>query len=338
MKSRTKHQILILIVMAVLVILFGIISLTIGSTDVGIGNLISLLLGNHDDLSATVIQTIRFPRVVAAIIMGGALALSGYLLQVFFGNPIAGPYVLGISSSAKLFVACIMVLMVKNSSSITSFELVLAAFTGSLISMGAVLVLSQRIKAMSLLVVCGVMIGYICTALTDFIVTFAEDSNIVNLHNWSLGCFSGISIENVKVAFFIIIACLIISLIFSKQILGYQLGESYAVNIGINIKSLRVVLIILSSMLSATVTAFAGPISFVGIAVPHIMRSIFKTANTLVMIPACFLGGAIITLICDDIARTAFAPTELSISTVTAFFLAPVVIVMIVKIRRPKDE
>ena len=183
---------------------------------------------------------------------------------------------------------------------------------------------------MSLLVVCGVMIGYICSAITEFVITFAEDSNIVNLHNWSLGSFSGISFEHVFVSLVIVAVAVILSFLMSKPIGAYQLGENYARNMGVNIKKLRIVLILLSSVLSATVTAFAGPISFVGIAVPHIMRGLLKTAKPIIMIPACFLGGAIITLLCDGIARTAFSPTEISISAVTSIFLAPVVIYLLV--------
>jgi iron complex transport system permease protein len=191
--------------------------------------------------------------------------------------------------------------------------------------------LANRVRNMSLLVVCGVMIGYICSAITEFVITFADDSNIVNLHNWSLGSFSGISWEDVVISLIIIVITLVFTFMLSKPIGAYQLGEAYARNMGVNIKRLRIVLILLSSILSATVTAFAGPISFVGIAVPHIMRTIMKTSKPIVMVPASFLGGAMITLLCDSIARSAFAPRELSISAVTAIGLAPVVIYLLIK-------
>ena len=178
---------------------------------------------------------------------------------------------------------------------------------------------------MSLLVVCGVMIGYICSALTDFLVTFADDSNIVNLHNWSLGSFSGMSWDNVRTMAVVCGRALILTFLLSKPLRAYQLGEVYAQNLGVPLRAFRAALILLSSVLSACVTAFAGPISFVGIAVPHLMKSLFKSAEPLLMIPACFLGGG---AFCDLIARTAFAPTEVSISSVTAVFGAPVVIYM----------
>ncbi|MCR5101058.1 MAG: iron ABC transporter permease [Butyrivibrio sp.] len=314
--------------MTILLIIIMLTGLILGSADIGPSGLINVLLGKGDVLTTDIIFSIRLPRVLAAVILGGALSVSGFMLQIFFGNPIAGPYVLGISSGAKLIVALVMVFLLGNGIIISSFGMICAAFAGSLISMGIVLLLSGKVKNMSMLVVCGVMIGYICSAITDFVVTFAEDSNIVNLHNWSLGSFSGISWENVFIAFLFVIVSLIFAFIISKPMSAYQFGEEYAANMGVNIKKLRILLILISSMLSATVTAFAGPISFVGIAVPHLMRMAMKTSKPLVMLPACFISGAGITLICDCIARTAFAPTELSISSVTAVFLAPVVIYM----------
>ena len=185
-----------------------------------------------------------------------------------------------------------------------------------------------------MLVICGVMIGYICSAITDFVVTFADDSNIVNLHNWSMGSFSGTSWGNVQVCTVVVLISLILAFLMSKPISAYQLGENYAQNMGANIKVFRVSLILLSSILSATVTAFAGPISFVGIAVPHLIKSLMKTAKPILVIPGCFLGGAVFCLFCDLIARTVFAPTELSISSVTAVFGAPIVIYMMVRKQR----
>ena len=186
----------------------------------------------------------------------------------------------------------------------------------------------------SLLVVGGVMVGYICSAITDFVVTFADDANIVNLHNWSQGSFSGTSWSNVRDMAMLVLVLLILAFLLSKPIGAYQMGESYARSMGVNVRRFRVELILLSSLLSACVTAFAGPISFVGIAVPHLVKSMLKTAKPLVVIPACFLGGAVFCLFCDLLARTMFAPTELSISSVTAVFGAPVVIAMMISRKR----
>ena len=275
---------------------------------------------------AGIVWTIRLPRVLAAAILGGALSVSGFLLQSFFANPIAGPFVLGISSGAKLTVSLVMVFFLSRNIVISSMALIAGAFAGSMISMGFILLLSRRVRAMSMLVVSGVMIGYICSAITDFVTTFADESNIVNLHNWSLGSFSGSSWDNVKLMAWVVGAALALTFLLSKPIGAYQMGEVYAQSMGVNIKRFRVELILLSSLLSATVTAFAGPISFVGIAVPHLVKGLFRTAKPIIMIPACFLGGAAFCLFCDLIARTAFAPRDMSISSVTAVFGAPVVL------------
>ncbi len=273
-----------------------------------------------------IIWTIRLPRVAAAAILGGALSVSGFLLQTFFANPIAGPFVLGISSGAKLTVSLVMVGFLSRGIVISSMSMVAGAFAGSMISMGFVLLMSRRVRSMSMLVVCGIMIGNICSAITDFVVTFADDSNIVNLHNWSLGSFSGTSWENVRLMAWLVGIALALTFLLSKPIGAYQMGEVYAQNMGVNIKRFRVELILLSSLLSATVTAFAGPISFVGIAVPHLVKGLFRTAKPIVIIPGCFLGGAAFCLFCDLVARTAFAPRDMSISSVTAVFGAPVVL------------
>ena len=330
MNSKRTRYIYLFGAMTVILLLCFIFSLRVGSAQVTIKELWQILFLGDDSVYGRIIISIRLPRVIAAVVLGGALSVSGYLLQIFFGNPIAGPYVLGISSGAKLFVAICMVVMVGKNMYISSFVMVMAAFIGSLLSMAIVMALAGKVRNMALLVVCGVMIGYICSAITEFIITFASDSNIVNLHNWSLGSFSGIGWEHVWISLLIVVVTLVFSFFMSKPIGAYQLGEAYAKNMGVNIKKLRIVLILLSSILSATVTAFAGPISFVGIAVPHIMRGIMKTAKPILMIPACFLGGGVITLLCDCLARSAFAPTEVSISAVTAVFLAPVVIYMLI--------
>ena len=209
--------------------------------------------------------------------------------------------------------------------------MIIAAFIGSMISMGFVLLVAKKVHNMSMLVISGVMIGYICSAITDFVVTFADDSNIVNLHNWSLGSFSGLSWENVAVMAVVVGVALILTFLLSKPIGAYQMGEVYAQNMGVNIRAFRVVLILLSSVLSACVTAFAGPISFVGIAVPHLVKNLLGSAKPLYVLPGCCLGGAAFCLLCDLIARSLFAPTELSISSVTAVFGAPVVIWLLVR-------
>ena len=320
------------LILIVLLILLLFLNINGGSIHLSVREILAVLGRRSSDATAmSILWNIRLPRILAALLLGGALSVSGFLLQTFFSNPIAGPFVLGISSGAKLVVALVMIFLLGRGITISSLGMVGAAFVGSMISMGFVLAVSKKVNNMSMLVVCGIMIGYICSAITDFFVTFAEDSNIVNLHNWSLGSFSGTSWNSVKIMAVIVLVTLVCVFFLSKPIGAYQIGENYAQNLGVNIKALRVLLILLSSILSACVTAFAGPISFVGIAVPHLIKSLFKTAKPLVIIPAGFLGGAVFCLFCDLLARTVFAPTELSISSVTAVFGAPVVIYMMIR-------
>ena len=307
-------------------------NINFGSVRLSAGEIGKILLKQTGEGTAYhIVWDIRLPRILSAAILGGALSVSGFLLQAFFANPIAGPFVLGISSGAKLVVSLVMILLLGRGISISSGGMILAAFAGAMISMGFVLLISGRVKKMSMLVICGVMISYICSAVTDFIITFADEANIINLHNWSMGSFSGMSWDNVRVMAAVTAVSLLLVFWMAKPIGAYQMGEVYAQNMGVNILRFRVALILLSSILSACVTAFAGPISFVGIAVPHIVKRMLGTARPLLVIPGCFMGGAVSCLFCDLIARTVFAPTELSISSVTAVFGAPFVIYMMVR-------
>jgi iron complex transport system permease protein len=281
-----------------------------------------------------IVWTIRLPRIITAGILGGALALSGFLLQTFFRNPIAGPFVLGISSGARMTVAITLIVFLRNMDHVSSYTMIIAAFVGSLIATMFILAVSRRIHNMSALLVAGIMVGYICTGVTEFVIAFAEDSDIANLHNWTQGTFSGMTWSNVGICLLVVGACFVVTMFLSKPIGAFQMGESYAQSIGVNIKVFRVLLIVLSSLFSGCVTAFAGPISFVGIAAPFLVKGALGTSKPLVVIPGCMMGGAVFCMICDLIARLAFAPTELNISTVTAIFGAPVVIYMMVSKRR----
>lgn len=324
--NRTTRCAVCYSALVILTILFAVAGICFGSVSISAGEIVSALFGGEKSTASDIILISRLPRVIAAVVLGGALAVSGYLLQTFFANPIAGPFVLGISSGSKLTVALTMIVFLGNGMALDSAGLIISAFAGSLLSLGLVIPVSGRTQKNYMLIVCGIMIGYICSAITEFVVTFADDSNIVNLHNWSMGSFSGISMEQAAVMSCVVIAAMIPTFLLSKQIGAYQLGEAYARNSGVNIRLFRLAVILLSSLFSACVTAFAGPVSFVGIAVTHIVKKLFGTAKPQVIIPAAFLGGACFCLLCDLIARTLFAPTELSIGSVTAVLGAPVVI------------
>ena len=294
----------------------------------------ALLGRGQDALAGSIVWQLRLPRAVMAALLGAALSAAGYLLQTFFANPIAGPFVMGISSGAKLAVALTMVVFLNRGLLTSSLTLILAAFAGALAAMAFVLAVARRVQRMSILVICGVMIGYICSAVTDIVVAFAQDSNIVNLHNWSMGSFSGVTWGNVEAAAAIVLPCLGAAFLLSKPMAAYQMGEAYARSVGVPVRAFSAALVLLSSLLAACVTAFAGPISFVGIAVPHLVRQALGSARPLYVLPGCALGGATFCLLCDLIARSLFAPTELSISAVTAVFGAPVVIGLLIRRNR----
>ena len=333
--SRKIRYIIAFLLLGISVLIFVAMNVCIGTVKISLEDIIAAIGGRQIN-NSRILWDIRMPRTMAAMILGGALALAGYLLQTFFHNPIAGPFVLGISSGAKMVVALVMVFLMGQAIRVSSVALIVAAFLGAMISMGFVLLMSRKVNNMSMLVVSGVMIGYICSAVTELVVTFANDAEIVNLHNWSRGSFSGITWDNVLVMAVVIAVTFVIAFFMAKPLEAYQLGESYAQNMGVNIRLLRVALVILSSILSACIVAFAGPISFVGVAVPHLVKSLLGSAKPILMIPACFLGGSVFCLFCDLLARTMFAPTELSISTVTAVFGAPVV--LWVMIRRSREK
>ena len=332
-----------LICLALLCPVLIFVNLCTGSTGITAADVMAILAGNAKDATAaSIILQIRFPRAVAAMILGGALGLSGYLLQTFFRNPIAGPFVLGISSGARLFVAVLLIFCAMRSGVPSSFSLISAAFAGALLSMAFVLLFSTRIRRTSTLIVAGIMIGYICSAATDFIVTFADDAQIVSLHNWTdaqivslhnwtRGSLSGMNWADVAVMSVLTLLCLAGIFLLAKPISAYRLGEDYARSLGVSVPVLRALLVLFSSLLAACVTAYAGPVSFVGIAVPQLIRALLRTERPLVLIPACFLGGGIFCLVSDLIARSILSPAELSISTVTAVFGAPVVIAILLR-------
>lgn len=332
MINKKKITIIYCLILIALALLF-VISIATGTVNMSFSDMLFSFI-EKDSVNRSIVMDIRMPRALAAIFAGGALAVSGYLLQSFFHNPVAGPYLLGISSGAKLMVALMLVFFSGATFAYTSFMMIVVSFLGAMLSMSFVLLCSKYVGKTSVLLVCGIMIGYICTAICDLVVTFADEKDIVNLHNWSRGSLSGISMQQVLIMGIVIMLVTILVYFLSKPLGAFMISESYAKSLGVNVNVLKVLLVILSSFLSATVTAFAGPISFVGIAVPHLLKSALKSSRPVLMIPACFLGGAVFTCFCDLIARTLFAPTELSISTMTAVFGSPVVIWMLLRRNR----
>ena len=316
MKKALRCQ-LVYIMLVVLFIVAVFMNINTGNVHISFGRIFKIIFLKAEAGTAgfNIIWKIRLPRLLSAAILGGALALSGFLLQTFFRNPIAGPFVLGISSGAKMFLAFTMIFLLRYISSMPLWAQVAAAFAGSVLSLLYVLLFAGKVKNMSTLLVIGIMISYICSAITDLCITFANDSDIANLTHWAMGSFSASSWNTVKLSAVIVFPTAIVTFLFAKPISAYLLGEGYAKSMGIPVKFFRL-----------CITALAGPISFVGIAVPHVTRILMKTSKPVVIMPAIFLSGSVFCMFCDLIARTIFSPSELAIGTVTAVFGAPVVI------------
>ena len=336
-KSNQRAILIFIILIAVLAVSF-VVNLCIGNVPIGAGDVFRILfMGDGDEKVRSIIMNIRLPRTIMALVLGGALAVAGFLLQTYFSNPIAGPYILGVSSGARMMVALVLI-FVAGGVTVRGYVLVLAAFAGALLATFFIIMISKRVKNMAALLAAGIMIGYICSAITDFLVAFADDSDIVNLHSWSQGSFSGATMEGALYSIVIVSVSFMAVMLMAKSLDAFRLGESYARSVGVNIKLCQVLIILLSSILSACVTAYAGPVSFIGIAVPFLMREALKTSKPVVLIPASFISGAIFCLLSDLLARMIFAPTELNISAVTSLFGAPIVIFMIIRRHRSSEN
>lgn len=309
-------------------------SLCIGSVGTSPAEVLaSLVAGPGDSTASQVIWQIRIPRALSALFLGGGLALSGFLLQTFFANPIADPFVLGISSGARLAVTFVMVVVLGANQIMTSWMSVGASLLGSIATMGFVLLLARRVRTQGMLIIAGVMVGYICSAGTNFLIAFADDQSIVNLQNWTQGSFSGAAWGDAGISAAAVVAVGAAVFALSKPLGAYQLGEGYAKSVGVDVGRLRLAIVFMSSALSACVAAFAGPVSFVGIAAPHLARLAVRSSRPILVTPACFLTGAVFCCGCDLIARTLFSPVELSVSAVTAVFGAPIVIALMLRRR-----
>jgi len=235
-KKRTARYWIAFFILAVFLVILFVWNVNAGSIHLSVGEILNIIFRHQGDATAyNIIWEIRLPRILSVIILGGALSVSGFLLQTFFNNPIAGPFVLGISSGAKLVVALLMIYFLSRSISMGSAAMIIAAFIGSMISMGFVLLVAKKVHNMSMLVISGVMIGYICSAVTEFVVAFAQDSNIVNLHNWSQGSFSGMTWGNVQAAALVVLPALAAAFCLSKPMSAYQMGEAYAQSVGVNV-------------------------------------------------------------------------------------------------------
>ncbi len=332
--SNRRHVLLFLLLLITILICMAV-NIMLGSINIPASNLIQII-GRHDAVSTNgfIVWNIRIPRTIAAVTGGACLAVSGLLLQVFFRNPIVGPFILGISSGATLMVSVVMLTSISlNIVHLAPFLNTLSALAGAVGVMAIILVIASRTKNPVTLLIIGLMMGYLCHAITSVLVAFAEQEKIKGFVLWQLGSFSGFKWSEIKMLFSFGGMILAVSLGLGKPLNALLLGESYASSMGVNIRIQRLLILFCACALSSMVTAVAGPVAFIGLAVPHMARLGFATSDNRILLPGTILLGGIVTSLCDLVARLIFSPVELPISAVTALFGAPIVISLLTRQR-----
>ena len=326
---------LLFVLFGFLLFLFLILSIRLGAVPSPLKDLGQVLFRQENNpVYHSVVWDTRLPRALAATTGGAALAVSGLLLQIFFRNPIVDPYVLGVSSGATLIVAILMLTgFTLGIGAIPPFFLSVAALAGALGVVVLIVAISSRVKHLVTLLVIGLMIGYLCSAVSSILVAFAEKENLHNFILWTLGSFSGFGWDEVGILSIAGGVLLGAAFLLCKPLNALLLGEDYAQSMGVNIKKLRIVIVLISSALTALVTAFAGPVAFIGLAGPHLARLTLGTSDNKLLIPATILLGATVTILCDFLARITFSPVELPISAVTSLMGAPIVIGLLMRRR-----
>lgn len=314
-------------ILAIGVILF-ILNIIVGSVDIGWNDFISAF-SNADSTYRTIIFDYRLPQAITAALAGGGLAVAGLLMQTIFRNPLADPSILGISSGASLGVASIVLIAggsILSSLWLSTLGTTIAAFAGALAVLMLILALSFRLRNMVSLILVGIMIAYITGSVTDMMKFFAPKESVHSFVIWGMGTFSALSMAQTPILAICIGIGSIAAMLLSKTLNLILLGDSYAENLGVNTRKAAILTITVSGFLTAVVTAFCGPIAFIGLAVPHIARFLFKTSDHKTLTPSTLFIGADLALLCNLIARLPLFESNLPINSVTALLGAPVVI------------
>ena len=324
--------------LGLLIVILFILNLVMGSIRIPISDVFSILLGDESEKASWrfIILESRLPQAITAVLCGGALAVSGLMLQTAFRNPLAGPSIFGVNSGAGLGVALVMLLLggsiSAGSVSISGFVAILiAAFIGAMAVMAIIFFFSSIVRNNVMLLIIGIMIGYISNSAISLLNFFATDEGVKSYMVWGMGSFGGVSMNTMPVFASVTILGLIGALLLIKPLNALMLGDRYAENLGINILRTRNWLLIVTGLLTAITTAFCGPMAFIGLAVPHIARLILTTDNHRVLLPATILCGEVIALICNLIC---FLPGEngvIPLNAVTPIMGAPVIIYVIAK-------
>jgi iron complex transport system permease protein len=320
--------------------LFFVLNLLIGSVHIPFSDVVRILFGKPSDVvswNAIVLQT-RLPQAITALMAGAALGVSGLMMQTLFRNPLAGPSVLGVSSGASLGVAVVMLFIAAPGGSLVAvsqvtdnFSVVVAAFAGAFSVLLLIGVLATRFRSNTVVLIIGIMIAYAVTALVGILQFYSLKEDLQAFVIWGLGSFGNISMKQMNVFLPLIIAGLILAVAMMKPLNLLLLGEHYARNLGLKTSGARISLIMITGVLTATVTAYCGPIAFLGLAVPHLTRNLFQSSDHRVILPGTILTGALLALVCNIIARMPGFDSALPINAITSLIGAPVVIWLIVK-------
>lgn len=322
-------------------ICFFVINISLGSVSIPIQEVFSNLLGGTTDNETWqyIILDYRLPKAIAAILVGMGLSISGLLMQTLFRNPLAGPYVLGLSSGASLGVAMVILgagFLPATLASIllSTYGIVFASSFGSFLVLMAVLVVSYRLRDTMAILIVGLMFGSLTSAIVGTLTYFSTAEQLQKFTFWSLGNLGNLSWTSIVILFICVLVGLILSLFSIKPLNALLLGENYARSLGLNYKRTRLIIIFATSVLAGSITAFAGPIAFIGLAVPHIAKLVFQTSNHTVLFWSTLLFGASIMLICDSISQVPGGDITLPINAVTSIFGAPIVIWLLVRKRK----
>jgi iron complex transport system permease protein len=335
-KTYSTYFVLLLVMLVCFMV-----NVSLGSVSIPLEDTLNAILGNPTTVNSWsyIIWNYRIPKAFTAILTGSGLALSGLLMQTLFRNPLAGPFVLGISSGASLG-AALLILGSSLFSGMFAFgilndiSLALASSIGSFLVLLTVMVVAAKVKDTMALLIIGLMFGSITTAVVSVLSYFSTAEKLQQYVYWSFGSIGNLSWNQLLLLFIIIGVGILIGVFYIKPLNALLLGENYARSLGVNIKRSRYSIIVATGLLAGGVTAFAGPIAFIGLAVPHLTRQIFNTTDHKVLVPAVLIYGAILMLICDTIAQMPNSANVLPINAITSIIGAPVVIWLLLRKRK----
>ena len=328
------------LLLALFIVLLFLANLVYGSVDIPSKDVLSILLGGDSEREAwkLIVLETRLPQAFTALLTGAAISVAGLLLQTLFNNPLAGPEVLGINSGAGLGVAVVMLFMqgvlVAGGMGVTAYlAIFFGAFLGAAVVMAVILLLSSILRNKVLLLIVGVAVGYLASSLISVLNYFATSEGVHSYLVWGMGSFSAVSAAQLPLYAVPVLLLLAVALFMMKPLNALLLGDAYAHNLGVNVKQVRGVLLTVTGLLTAMVTAFCGPISFLGLAVPHITRLLFKTNNHHRLLPATMLTGASTALVCNLVCQLPGESGLLPLGAITPLIGAPVIIYVVLRNR-----